>query len=443
MKISQLKNKSITILGLGIEGLDSYFFLRKKFPQKRLVLADKRELSSFDLKIQNLFLKDKNISLFLGENYLSAIKESDITIKTSGIPLSSIKKILPKKSEATSQIELFIDNCPAKIIGITGTKGKSTTSSLAYELLKAAKKKTYLLGNIGTAPLSFLAKIKKTDAVILELSAHQLQNLQKSPHIAIFLNIYPEHLDYYKDFKEYSLAKANIALHQKKSDYFIFNPEIKEIKNLSNKIVSKKIEINPDAFKDIIETSNLKNITHSFNIAAILEMAKILKIDQKTILKVFKNFKAPNHRLELVAEKQGIKFYDDSIATIPEAVVFALDTLGDNVETLIAGGLNRGISFKKIAQRITNSKIKNLILFPDSGIEIKKEIEKIGGKKDLLFFETQSMKDAINFTFKNTGPGKICLLSPASPSFNLFKDYQERGNAFKEEIVKFEKSDKI
>jgi len=434
MKISQLKNKKIIILGLGVEGLDTYSFLRKNFPAKKLILADKRNLSSFDSKTQNTFKKDKYIELILGEDYLSKIKDAEVVIKTSGIVLSSIKKYLNKTAIVTSQIELFFDNCNAKIIGITGTKGKSTTSTLTYSLLKAAKIKTYLLGNIGTAPLSFLSKINKSDVIILELSAHQLQNLQKSPHIAVFLNIYPEHLDYYKNFKEYFNAKANIALHQKKNDYFIFNSNIKEIKNLANKVVSKEIPINPDKFQDIIKQSNIKNITHQDNISAILEIAKILKISDKIIIKTLNNFKAPDHRLEYIGEFNHIKFYDDSIATIPEAVIFALDTLGENVETLIAGGLNRGIKFNKIAKRIANSNIKNLILFPDSGIEIKKEIEKLKKNSNILFYETESMEDAVSFAFQKTSKDKICLLSPASPSFNLFKDYQDRGNTYQKFI---------
>jgi len=437
MKISQLKNKKIVILGLGIEGIDTYLFLRKNFPGKEITLADKKPLDSFELGIRNKLEKDKNIRLILGNNYLKSLENAGVIIKTSGISLSSIKKFVPKHCEVTSQIQLFFDNCPAKIIGITGTKGKSTTSSLIHSLLKEAKIKNYLLGNIGTAALSFLSKIKKTDVVILELSAHQLQNLQKSPHIAIFLNIYPEHLDYYVNFKEYFLAKANIAIHQKKSDYFIFNPEIKEIKNLEKKLISKTIPINPDKFKDIIEESNLKNITHSFNIAAVLELAKILGIKQEVLMKTFKKFKTPDHRLEYVGKFKEIRFYDDSIATIPEAVIFALDILGNDVETLIAGGLNRGIKFNKIAERIVNSNIKNLILFPDSGQEILKEIKRIKKDNHINIFETQKMKDAVVFAFKHTSKGKICLLSPASPSFNLFKDYQERGDIFKEAIKNY------
>ncbi|MFA6252457.1 MAG: UDP-N-acetylmuramoyl-L-alanine--D-glutamate ligase [Candidatus Paceibacterota bacterium] len=435
MKISQLKNKKIAIVGLGIEGMNTYLFLRKNFPQKKLVLADKRTLSGFDDNIQKKLKKDKYLDLFLGSDYLKNLKDAEVVIKTSGMPLLSISKFLARSAIVTSQIELFLDNCPSKIIAITGTKGKSTTSSIIYSMLKEAKIKTYLLGNIGTAALSFLEKVKKTDIVVLELSAHQLYSLKKSPDISIFLNIYPEHLDYYKDFKEYFLAKANIALHQKKNDYFIYNPEMKEIKSLAKKVISKKIPIDPKKFKNEIKKINQNNITHDFNIAAILELAKILKIPNDTIEKTFRRFKPLAHRLEFIGEYKGIRFYDDSIATIPEAVIFALDTLGPDVETLIAGGLNRGIKFDKIAKRIINSNIKNLILFPDSGIEIRKEIENIGKRKDLIFFETQDMEKAVDFAFKNTQRGNICLLSPASPSFNLFKDYQERGNAFKKEIT--------
>jgi UDP-N-acetylmuramoylalanine--D-glutamate ligase len=277
---------------------------------------------------------------------------------------------------------------------------------------------------------------KKNDVFVYELSSHQLQNLETSPHIGVFLNIYPEHLDYYKDFKEYFLAKTNIAKHQKKNDHFIFNSKIKEINDLAKKVKAKKIEISSiDFSKFLKDNQGFLEITHVDNLIAVLNVAKILEIKEEKIIKAFKKFKRPEHRLEFVGEKKGIRFYDDSIATIPEATVFALDSLGYDVETLIVGGFDRGIKFDKLADRIIKSNVKNLILLPISGEKILKEIEKKKGK--VKHFSFDNMQEVIKKCFQVTSNGKICLLSPASPSFGVFRDYRERGDLFKKYIKDF------
>lgn len=436
MKIKDLENKKVLILGMGREGADSFVFLRKIFPKKKIYVADKKELKGLDLKVRKILKTDKNIVMFLGDRYLESIKDFEVIIKTPGINFLSIKKYMEPKTVLTSQTELFFDNCPGMIIGITGTKGKSTTSSLIYSVLKESGFNAYLVGNIETPSLSFLLKAKKKDIFVYELSSHQLQGLKKSPHISIFLNIYPEHLDYYKDFKEYFRAKASIAEYQKKNDYFIFNPKLKEIKSLAENVKSKKIAINPNDFRKFFkDNEKLLSITHIDNLTAVLDVCKILRIKEEEIIKAFKKFKRPAHRLELVGTYKGIKFYDDSIATIPEATMFAMDSLGEDVETLILGGYDRGIRHNKLAERVIKRKIKNLILFPSSGEIIWKEIEKRGGKMSHFFVE--DMESAVKKCFKLTSKGKICLLSPASPSFGIFKDYKERGELFQKYIKVF------
>ncbi len=437
MKINFLKNKKILILGFGREGLDSFNFLRKTFPQKTIAIADQKDVSEIDLKTEKILKQDGNIVYFGGKNYLKSLKNFDVILKSPGIQFEKIKKYLNKETILTDQTELFFDNCKAKIIGITGTKGKSTTAALIYNLLKKNKISSYLLGNIEVPALSYLAKIKKEDVVVYELSCHQLQFLSQSPHIAIFLNIYPEHLDYYKTFKKYCNAKANIALHQKKSDYFIFNSKIKEIKSIANKSKAKLIPINSDKYTEILlKFPQFKEITHPDNLAVIFEIGKIFNLSESQIVKSIKSFKKLPHRLDFVGEFQQIKFYDDSIATIPEATIFALDTLGANVQTLIIGGFDRGIDFSKMSKRIENSQIKNLILFPTSGEKIWNGIEKESQKK-LKHFFVNNMEEAIKIAFQNTDPKKICLLSCASASFGLFKDFKERGDLFKKSIKQY------
>jgi len=414
MKINQLKDKSILILGFGLEGKSTFAFLRKHFPKKELFIADIDNVKDSKLK---------NVNWLIGKDYLSSIKDFDVVIRSPGIPLNKLKK----HPCVTSQTELFLNNSKATVIGVTGTKGKSTTSSLIYHILKKNNLNAYLIGNIENPALSCL-DIKK-GIFVYEMSCHQLDGLKISPNIAVFLNIYPEHLDYYHSFKAYFKAKANIAIHQKPKDLFIFNPKFKLINNL--KVSSKRIPI-LDYEEVFISNPWLMDITHKDNMIAVFKVCENY-ITMDKILKVLKSFKKLPHRLEYVGEFNNIYFYDDSISTIPESTIYALDKLGDNVETLIIGGQDRGIDFKKLGKRITESKINNLIVFPESGEKILKLV-----KRKIKHYSTSSMEKAVNYCFKNTNKNKICLLSNASPSYGIFKNFKERGDLFKKYIKEYE-----
>ena len=210
----ELKNKKILILGFGREGQDTFKFLRKLFPKKEIGIADQK----FD------------------KNYLKKLKGYDIIVKTPGIPFKLLRKCDFRK--VTTQTEIFFKNCPGQIVGVTGTKGKSTTSFWIYQALKNGGLKAHLVGNIGKPVLSSLLKAREDDIFVYELSSHQLYNLKKSPHIAVLLNIYPEHLDYYRNFREYVGAKANIAKYQTKKDYLIYNCRDPLVKKIAQKIQS-------------------------------------------------------------------------------------------------------------------------------------------------------------------------------------------------------------
>jgi UDP-N-acetylmuramoylalanine--D-glutamate ligase len=429
MKIKELKSKNVLILGIGREGKDTLLFLKKVFPKKIFTVADAKDFNDLDAKTRKI-LKDTKVDLLLGKDYLKKVNDFDVIIKSPGISFSKYKNKL------TSQTELFFDNCPGKIIGITGTKGKSTTSSIVHSILKENKVKSFLVGNIETPSLSFLLEAKKEDIFVYELSSHQLQGLKKSPFISVFLNIYPEHLDYYKNFEEYFLAKTNIAKYQEKNDYFIFNAKSKKINEFSKKVKSKKIDLNVADFSSFLkENQQFLEITHIDNLIAVLNVVKILDIPLSKVTKALNKYKRLPHRLEFIGESKGIRFYDDSIATIPESVIFALDSLGDDVETLIAGGYDRGIKYNKLAKRIKKSNIKNLILFSPSGEKILKEVKQ--EKKRLKMIIVKDMKEAVARAYELTSKGKICLLSPASPSFGIFKDYKERGDLFEKYIKSF------
>lgn len=442
MRLENLKDKKILILGFAREGIDSFLFLRKIFPKKIIGVGDKKELKQLSEKAQKIIKEDKKIKIHLGKNYLKFIKNYDVILKSPGIPPKFISPFLTKKQIITSQTEIFLENCKGIVIGITGTKGKSTTASLIYKILKEAKKDVHLIGNIGKPVLSFLLKSTENKIFVYELSSHQLFNLKISPKIAVFLNLHPEHLDYYRNLKDYIKAKANILRWQKKDDFLIYNGEDKIVKEIAKKSKAKKIKINLRKYQNFLKKfKNLKSIPPQ-NIISAIEVANIFQIDINLIKKALLKFKTLPHRLEYVGRFKGIDFYNDSLSTIPQSTILALNFLGKRVKTLILGGTDRGVDFKNLAKEIIKRKIRTLILFPSSGERILKEIlneAKRRKKKPPFYFFTDSMKEAVKICYLETKKGEICLLSPASPSFSCFKDYKERGNLFKKFVKYFGK----
>ena len=462
MNVQTLRNKKILVLGLGKEGVDTLTFLRKLFPKKTVALADKLSLEKLNKQAQEKIQKEKNLKLYLGKNYLKDVLRFDVIIKSPGVSPFLPQLLWAKKEEKTitSLTKIFFENCPGKIIGITGTKGKSTTTVLIYQVLKKGGLKAHLVGNIGKPPLNLLFEAQKDDIFVYELSSHQLLDLTKSPHIAILLNIFPEHGDYYQSFAQYTKAKENITRYQTGNDYLIFNQESETVKKIAKESKAKKIPFSlteklcPGCFvknKEIVYCSdtgeeriirtNVVPLKGKFNLQNVMPaviVGKLLNIPTKKIAQAIQKFKPLKHRLEKVGTFKGITFYNDSLSTIPQTAIEAIDAFEEKVQTIILGGFERDQDFKNLARKIWESEIKTVILFPTTGERIWKDIleerpQKCSLPKHLF---TQDMKKAVTFAYQNTSKGKICLLSPASPSFNLFKDYKERGNLFKRYVKK-------
>lgn len=432
MKIENFREKRVLILGFGKEGKDTLTFFQKIFPKKIFGIADENN---------NVFNKNlEKVKWHLGKKYLKSLKYYDIIIKSPGIPihLPEIKASF-RSGKITSQTEIFFNNFSGKIIGVTGTKGKSTTASLIYKVLKEAKKKVKLGGNIGKPILNYLLTVKKDEIFVLELSSHQLYNLKKSPHIAVFLNFFPEHLDYYKNLKEYLMAKANICRWQEKNDYLIYNFNNKWVRQIVKKCHSQKIPIRKPS--DIVKSVGIKNYPfvghfYNLNIAVAVLVGQIFNLEKKTIKVAIEKFKSLPHRLEFVGKYGGIYFYNDSLSTIPETTISAIEAFQNKIGSIILGGFDRQQNFNDLAKKIIENKISVLILFPPTGNRIWHAIiTKTKNKKSLPRpFFVKNMKDAVKIAYSFTKKNKICLLSPASASFGLFKNYKERGNLFKKYI---------
>ena len=428
MKLQDLKNKKILIVGRGIEGNAALRYLKKHFPKNVIKVIDQKD----------------------GNNYLDSQNEYDVAIKSPGIKPSLLK--VPY----TTAINLFLENTKGKVIGITGTKGKSTTSTIIFEMLKKQGFYAHLAGNKGQSPLDFMDTLNDQSCTVLELSSFQLKDLKKSPHIAVLLMVVPEHLDYHKSIEDYVNAKRNILRFQTTSDFAVINRDypMSSEAGLGTNVrifqVSRKRECDEGCFvkdktiwirKDqkeveIIKTSEIRLIgEHNWeNICAAVMTAFLIGVSKENMVSVLKTFRGLEHRLEFVREVGNIRFFNDSLATIPQATIEALDAL-EETETLITGGFDRGLDYKELGLKITESGIKTLILFPTTGEKIWKAV--CDSVNDLPEkFEVKSMERAVRIAFSKTSPGKICLLSSASSSFNLFKNYKDRGNQFKIEVRK-------
>ncbi len=457
MKMTDLKNKKIAVLGVGVEGMALVNFLKEYSTQ--ITIYDQKSESEHDTdtlkEIRNL-----GLPVLFGAKTFPNLMSFDIIFRSPGIKHTHTAITEAKKNGAivTSQTQLFFDLCPCPIIGVTGTKGKGTTSSLIYEMLKEEGYSTYLCGNIGTPPISFLNLLTPESKVVLEMSSFQLQDLSSSPHIAVMLMTTSEHLDYHKDVYEYIDAKRNIFKFQEKGDYAIVNKDY-PASNESDLHTEAKIykvsriqEVDQGSFvKDdvvyvktngktekVIDANeillpgkhNLENVCAAV-IAAIFAGAKM-----KAITHVLKTFKGLEHRLELVGTIKGVKYYDDSFSTTPETAIAAIEAF-DDPEILILGGSSKNSDFSELGKTIEHAKnIKAIVV---GGIEwnrIKEKISKQALSKIKVIEGSSNMSEIVGNATKEATLGDVVLLSPACASFDMFKNYKDRGNQFKNEIYK-------
>ncbi|OGY59253.1 MAG: UDP-N-acetylmuramoylalanine--D-glutamate ligase [Candidatus Colwellbacteria bacterium RIFCSPLOWO2_01_FULL_48_10] len=403
MKIEQLKNKKILILGYGIEGKATHQFLKKFAPDSLIGIADQKD----------------------GPDYLEKQKEYDLVIKSPGIPKQLVT------AAHTTATNIFFANAQKPIIGITGTKGKSTTTTLIHAMLKEGGYDARLCGNIGKPMLDEISKpVGDKTVYVVELSSYQLDDITHSPHISLILNLFPEHMDYHGSFEAYKAAKKNIIKYSTGRDYFVYNPRYPELLELASTTAAKSVpfvEVLP-FLKDIIPLKGEHNFD---NVRAACTVAKLMNVSDESIVKAVKNFRSLPHRLEFVGNFHGIDFYDDAISTTPESTIQALEAI-PNVETIFLGGKDRGYDFSSLAQKLVSSEIKNIVLFPDSGEKIDQELRKFKIENlKLKILETKEMREAVRFAYEHTSPGKAVLLSCASPSYSIWKNFEEKGDLFK------------
>ena len=453
--VNYLENKKILILGFGREGYSTYKFIRRHMPNKEIFISDANPL--FTDRYPEV-LDDANAHIMPNEEYLKSLEDYDVIMKTPGL---SLKDVNMEKFEEKikSQVELFMEFVDVYKIGITGTKGKSTTSSLIYAIVKDQKEDVHLLGNIGTPIFDEIDSLNENSVVVMELSSHQLEFTRVSPDIAIVLNLFEEHLDHYKSYEHYINAKLNICRYQSENNYFLYSidneclrehvakmDEMNAIKskvfeisydgnskqNEAHKLILRKEDVALDEdgnvlYKDSAERQILGN--HNFsNIMFAMTVAKIMDLDLERAIQSVYEFKPLAHRMEFVGEIDGVRYYNDSIATIPASTINGIETLG-NVNTLIIGGKDRQIDYTEFAEYLNNkANVENLICLPDTGWSIAKMITNESINKYIV----ADMQEAVKRAKEVTKKGTICLLSPAASSYGFFKNFEERGNLFKQ-----------
>lgn len=426
------QSRRIAILGFGLEGkaLLKYF---KKSP---------------NFKKSDIFVLDKK----LDKNYLKNLTQFGVIFRSPGVPynLPEIQKAIKKGVEFSSATKLFFEKIrkmvrrgSPQVIGVTGTKGKGTTSTLLYKILKDCGKNVFLAGNIGKPAIEILPKLKKNSIVILELSSFQLQDFNPpagGPDIAVVLDTFPDHLDAHKNFREYLDAKANIAKWQKKNDKIFYFNDNKYCRWIAQKSRGKKIPVQQyyDVGRRNIKIPGEHNIKNAVMAASV---ALSLGCPKNKILKTIKNFKGNKHRLELVRKINGISFYNDSASTNPQTAAAAIRSFSEP-KILIAGGKDKNLNYSPLAKALKNSNTKLVILFGENKKKIAKAIFRIKNK-ELRIMEVKNLKQAVEAANKAAKSliHNSCfiihiLFSPASASFDMFKDYKERGEKFKEIVKK-------
>ena len=437
--------KNITVIGIGISNLPLIKYLVSL--GANVTACDRR--SAEDLGENYTELEKLGVKFNLGDGYLNNLS-GDMIFKTPGMryDVPELLKAKENGSIVTSEMEVFFEVCPSHIIAVTGSDGKTTTTTLIHKMMTDAGYKTWLGGNIGNPLLTDTAKMKENDWGILELSSFQLHTMRKSPEIAVITNISPNHLDMHKDYKEYIDAKKNIMLYQNEGDTLIVNADnqvtadIGKSANGAVKYFSRNgmadVYLDGNIIKrGIVEILNIKDIKipgmHNVEnyMAAIAAVSGLVSKD--VIVNVAKTFGGVEHRIELVRTLDGVKYYNSSIDSSPNRTINTLRVFPNKV-IMIAGGKDKGIPYDEIGPALAEH-VKVLILIGATSDKIQEaldaEINKTGNGKDIEVIRATSYEDAVNTARSKAHDGDVVLLSPASTSFDMFRNFEERGNLFK------------
>ncbi|MEG2310788.1 MAG: UDP-N-acetylmuramoyl-L-alanine--D-glutamate ligase [Clostridia bacterium] len=451
----EIKNKKIAVIGIGISNIPAITYLVKL--GAHVCARDKKEILGDECDI----LKELNIDFVLGDKYLDNLDEYDYIFRSPGVkPFSKeIEKAIALGVILTSEIELVISLSPCKVIGITGSDGKTTTTTLVSKFLEEAGYKVWLGGNIGYPIFSKIEQMNKEDIIVLELSSFQLMTLKQSPYICVITNISPNHLDYHRSFEEYIDAKANIFLNQKQDGILVLNQDSEYTKRYENEILQRQIKTNIRKFSVIDDIQNgvflqngniISNIDNKTQNISKISNVKLVGIHNlanicaaasaiihltgiNPIKRVINSFIGVEHRMELVRQIDGVKWYNDSIATSPTRTIAGLVSFKQQI-ILIAGGYDKNIPYDSIGAYILD-KVKLLLLIGKTAPKIQKAVIDEAKKRNIdqtvKIVNLKTLEECVEYANSNSLNGDIVVLSPASASFDMYKNFEQRGDHFK------------
>ncbi len=444
-----LKNKKISVIGIGVSNV----------PLIRFLIEGGATVTAHDRKNADALgeiyaeLSGLGVRFVLGDDYLKNIPlETEVIFKTPGLR-GDVPELLAAKEkgiEVTSEMELFFELCPCDIIAVTGSDGKTTTTTLIGEMLKAEGYTCHIGGNIGKPLVAELENMKETDKAILELSSFQLFSMKKSPKVAVITNVTPNHLDWHKDFDEYIESKKNIMKFQGEDDILVTNGANDITRKIGEEAVAQwrcfssasdaLVHIEDECVfygaEPVLKVDDIR-IPGKHNVENYMAAIAATRdyVSTATVEKVAKNFGGVAHRIEFVRELDGVKYYNDSIASSPARTTAGLKSF-ENKVILIAGGYDKKIPFDEFGE-VVNTYVKKLVLVGATSEKIEAAVKNAGNFEDIQMFRETDFEAAINTARRCAEAGDVVLLSPACASFDLFENFEVRGNTFKKIVMDF------
>ena len=446
-----IKYRKVAIIGLGVSNLPLLDYLYEN--KANVTIFDERNIDEIPKEVLDK-MTQYNFGFYFGNNSLENLKGFNIIFRSPSCLPTRPELQEEEKNGAivTTEIEMLMKMAPCKIIGVTGSDGKTTTTSLINSILQKANYNTFLGGNIGTPLFTKLKDIKPDDIIVLELSSFQLMGMEISPDIAVITNITPNHLNIHKDYNEYIDAKKNIFKYQNENGIVVLNCDNEITRKLAKEAKSKVIffSSNEKLEKGFIVDENVikecedkirKHILsskdvllrgkHNYeNIATALAATNTL-VDTDIAVQAIKEFKPVEHRLEFIKEIDGVKWYNDSVSSSPTRTIAGLYSFDEDI-VLIAGGYDKNLDYKPIAKPILE-KVKSLILLGQTSGKIFDEVKEESERqnKNIDIYMCENLEETVSLAKKVSKKGEVVLFSPASASFDMFKNFADRGNKFK------------
>lgn len=450
-----IRGKKVAIIGMGVSNIPLLDYLYNK--GSKVIVFDRRAISDINQEAVSK-INQYSFELIYGENSLDELVGFDIIFRSPSCrpDTPQIVKEVERGAILTSEIEMVLKLAPCKIIGITGTEGKTTTTSIIHAIIGKSGKKCFLGGNIGKPIFTQIKDMEKEDIVILELSSFQLMEVDVSPEIAVVTNIFPDHLDVHKSYEEYRETKKNIFKYQKENGIVVLNHDNEFTRDFAKEAEGKVIFFSSNEklqngyiYDRVDETIKycedgvrrhilkkddikLRGIHNYENICSALAATSSI-VDVDTQIQAIKEFNGVEHRLEFVRELNGVKWYNDSIGTSPASTIAGLKSFDEDI-VLLAGGSDKGLDYEEIGKVIA-SKVKVLILTGPTSSKIEEATKKALNGKQIQIYYCTNMKEAVTLASQTAARGDVVLLSPASASFDLYQNFAQRGNIFKELVT--------